>query len=249
MHICDIQDVTMVAKIECRENFMQRLLYRLEGSESYQVKDGTVTAAYGVAVTAVARWLRPVRYTDGVRHWRFARLEVICAGKGYLFAIPVNRIGKPFDLPGLEFNETEVKLLHLIADELRRPKDWREEVIKIRDRSKENLKANRTIAEQLPTNTSNAQLMLREPWVAEVMLTAVLTNLRPWFPRGEIPGFVTNFVVPSRGSDGSTEEALQGLLRSFAFLGDGQRGFLQELEFDSKEELCRWRDDGTQFSL
>lgn len=250
MYIHEFNEITLVKTRNAKRGKSRKLLRRLGKGDAFQVHGCAVTSAYGLTVTAVARWRRPLHITDGERHWRFSRLEVMYGGSAYLFTIPAAQMEKPLTLPSLAFNAGEINMLRQMADELRSSGDCVEKTDHIKMPEKVELKAARAVAQQLPYAPSDVlEVMEENPWAAELLLAATLANLRPWFGQTAAPNLVVNVVIPSRNSDGSALDALRKVLQSFAFLGDADGGFLAEREMNRMQDISAWLESNSQIAL
>lgn len=235
-----------VATVRVPNRQIRSLRKRLRGSENWQIADGAIYHVSGVSVPAIASWGDMMTIRVAGRDRRYGILHLDYFGVRYIFAIPARVMGSTFELPGFDFNSTELQLLRLMASELRGVEDSHEVLITMKHPALKTAKVQRNEWREVTVDQEKLlDLLYQEPLLLQVIVAAVDVQLRSFKRLKQAPLGVYHFQV-TKGST-CADRWLSQVLQAVTFVnekgryGMGPIEIMMQTQADSK--VCKYFPD------
>lgn len=198
----------------------KRISKALNSTQDWAANATTVRDSAGNGICCIASWGERITVEAYGFQFRFQILHLDRFGRRDVYAIPINRVTPPKELPGLEATSDEIKLIFAMADATVGFSRYEERCITV----PHPLKA--TVDQQVAVWThafrndisSLAELLRRQPELIPIMIAAVDIQLRTLKNCRLAPMNLYNVVIPTEAA--TAEEWLMSALRPLTFTTD-----------------------------
>lgn len=194
---------------------LRRLCKRLEASTVLSLEHGVVRSASGSTAPAIASWQWRVSIICGGHCHRYRLLALDRQQRRTLYAIPAALAHGSWQLPDIDLSPTETALLRATADEISSNKADREWVFELSHPAKPDIRHNRKRWNGTADPAALFSLLREQPWLLQVIVAALDTQLRSFEPLCDVPLGSYNFSV--RGSDLQADHAFCQALQALNF--------------------------------
>lgn len=199
---------------------VNRICKALNSTQDWSSNGETVYDSAGNGIYCMASWGERITAEEHDFQYRLQILHLDRFGRRDVYAIPMNRVTPPKELPGLEVTSDEVKLIFAMANATGGISHYEERRITVRHPLKATVDQQVAIWSHAFRNdiSSLAALFREQPELISVVIAAADIQLRTLKNCRLAPMGLYNFVIPPGAA--TAEDWLMSVLRPLTFTTD-----------------------------
>jgi len=220
---------------------------RLKASKDFSLeqKGSRIYGKNGQFIDGIAQWGDTIAFEEGGHLFRYKILYFLRNDRGYGFAIRAVGNMAITELPGIDLDKDEVKLLCGIAHEISEP--GQEVCVKLPNIARKRTD-NAVQAEHSEYSEGKLLHILQGDLTRNAFLIGCLGALECYLKRKEHAPFLVNFLLP-RGSGTAAAERVHQVLRVVDFVQNSPYDGCAAIEIKACADLRSWERRGRRLTL